>query len=624
MQVESKIMEQVKSVLSGFGNKYIDSNGVLKRNKVIEDLDHYDKSLMTSLLANQQIHDQYTEKVADTEIFKLNQFLDVFEYKKFWEDSFTKYANRIGLTTGGKFISDSEDVILDFPYKDTVLKAGMSKEDADKDVGADEPFLNETLAHSEISELFEPKVLMNAKRYDKDGEHDATSFNDQDNLIIKGNNIIALHSIARKYAGKIKLIYLDPPYNTGSDSFAYNDKFNHSTWLTFMKSRLEIARDLLSDDGSIFIEIDSFEDSYLKVLMDEIFGRENFRNKINWKRRGGSANPAKQLNNVVEYILWYSKNAAQMKYRPVYTKNNPNTQKYIKERFTNVDSQGRRFMKSPIQSPNYRPNLIYDYKGYKTPKKGYSVSKEVLETWDKEGRLAFPDSKDKNINRKIFLNEYKGQPINSLWDDIFVINPMSKERLNNFSSGQKPEALIQRIISMVTDPYDIILDFFIGSGTTPATAMKMHRQFIGIEQMDYIKSISIPRLQKVIDGEQGGISKDINWQGGGSFVYAELMEKNIGYLKDLENATTIDELNSVYQRMKQGADYDFRVDLNRYENDPERKTMSFEDQKKLLIKMLNKNQLYFNEDNIDDADVRDLISDSDYQFNKSFYGKGNA
>lgn len=206
MQVESKIMEQVKSVLSGFGNKYIDSNGALKRNKVIEDLDHYDKSLMTSLLANQQIHDQYTEKVADTEIFKLNQFLDVFEYKKFWEDSFTKYANRIGLTTGGKFISDSEDVILDFPYKDTVLKAGMSKEDADKDVGADEPFLNETLAHSEISELFEPKVLMNAKRYDKDGENDATSFNDQDNLIIKGNNIIALHSIARKYAGKIKLI----------------------------------------------------------------------------------------------------------------------------------------------------------------------------------------------------------------------------------------------------------------------------------------------------------------------------------------------------------------------------------------------------------------------------------
>lgn len=623
MQIETKIMKQVKNVLRQFGTKYITESGTLKRSTVISDLDKYDHDLMTALLSNQLIHDEYIERIADTEVFKLNQFIKMFEYKEFWEDSFTKYANRIGLTSDDKFISDSSDVVLDFPYKDTVLKAGMSKEDVDynKVGGVDEPFLNETLAHSEISELFEPKILVSVKQYDKDGEHDATSFGDQDNLIIKGNNLIVLHSIVKKYAGKVKLIYLDPPYNTGSDSFAYNDKFNHSTWLTFMKSRLEIAHDLLSEDGSIFIEIDSFEDSYLKVLMDEIFGRDNFRNKINWKRRGGSANPAKQLNNVVEYVLWYSKNSNQMKYYPVYTKNNPNTQKYIKERFTNVDSQGRRFMKSPIQSPNYRPNLIYDYKGYKTPKKGYSVSKKVLEKWDKEGKLAFPDSKSKNINRKIYLDEYKGQPVNSLWDDIFVINPMSKERLNDFSSGQKPEALIQRIISMVTEPGDIVLDFFIGSGTTPSTAMKMHRRFIGIEQMDYVSTISVPRLQKVIAGEQGGISKDVDWQGGGSFVYAELMEKNQRFLRDLQKATNVDELNKVYQRMKNGADLDFRVDLAKYESDPDRKNLSFDKQKRFLIKILDKNQLYYNESNIDDADVRDLISDSDYRFNKSFYGK---
>lgn len=497
----------------------------------------------------------------------------------------------------------------------------MTKEDLDKDASVDEPFLNETIAKPEIDELLEPKIFVNARRYDQNGECKAVKYSNQDNLIIKGNNLIALHSIAKKYAGKVKIIYLDPPYNTGSDSFQYNDHFDHATWLTFMKSRLEIAYNLLSEDGSIFIEIDSFEDSYLKVLMDEIFGRDNFRNKINWKRRGGSANPAKQLNNVVEYILWYSKDVNQMKYHPVYTKNNPNTQKYIKERFTNIDSQGRRFMKSPIQSPNYRPNLIYDYKGYKTPKKGYSVSKNVLEKWDKEGRLAFPDSKSKNINRKIFLDEYKGQPINSLWDDIFVINPMSKERLNVFSSGQKPEALIQRIISMVTDPGDIVLDFFIGSGTTASAALKMHRRFIGVEQMDYINTISVPRLQKVIAGEQGGISKDVNWQGGGSFVYAELMEKNQGYLKGLQKATTLDELDAVFQRMKVGADFDFRVDLDKYENDVERKTLPFEEQKQLLVKLLDKNQLYYNFNNIDDDDVRDLISDKDYQFNQSFYGK---
>lgn len=612
-------MEQVKAVLQQFGTKYVTSEGALKRNAVINDLDKYDKDLIAALLSNDLIKDEYTEQIAGTTVFKLNHFINMFEYQEFWGNSFTKYANRIGLTSDGKFISDSDDVVLDFPYKDTVLKAGMTKEDVDKEVGADEPFLNETLAHFEISELFEPKVLINAKRYNTDGEHAAINFNDDDNIILKGNNLIALYSLKKRYAGKVQLIYLDPPYNTGSDSFAYNDKFNHSTWLTFMKSRLEIAHDLLSENGSIFIEIDSFEDSYLKVLMDEIFGRDNFRNKINWKRRGGSANPAKQLNNVVEYILWYSKNAGQMKYHPVYTKNNPNTQKYIRERFNNIDDQGRRFMKSPIQSPNYRPNLVYDYKGYKTPKKGYSVSKEVLEKWDRENRLAFPDSKDKNINRKIFLDEYKGQPINSLWDDIFVINPMSKERLNEFSSGQKPEALIKRIISMVTDPKDIVLDFFIGSGTTPSTAMKMHRHFIGIDQMDYINTLSVPRLQKVIAGEQSGISKDVNWQGGGSFVYAELMEKNQDFYHALQEATTTDELNTVYNRMKQGADLDFRADLDKYENDFERTSLSFKEQKKLLIKLLDKNQLYYNEANIDDANVRDLISDSDYQFNKSFY-----
>ena len=169
----------------------------------------------------------------------------------------------------------------------------------------------------------------------------------------------------------------------------------------------------------------------------------------------------------------------------------------------------------------------------------------------------------------------------------------------------------KRLVEFLEIPHLII-----NIGTTSAALCREleHDQVLKINE----------RLNNVIDGDQTGISKDVNWQGGGSFVYAELMEKNMDYLKDLEKATTIDELSSVYQRMKQGADYDFRVDLNRYENDPERKTMSFEDQKKLLIKMLNKNQLYFNEDNIDDADVRDLISDSDYQFNKSFYGKGNA
>lgn len=212
MQIDTKLMEQVKSVLQQFGTKYMTEDGALKRNTVINDLDKYDKDLMAALLANNLIKDEYTEQIADTTVFKLNHFIDMFEYQEFWGNSFTKYANRIGLTSDEKFISDSDDVVLDFPYKDTVLKAGMTKEDVDKEVGADEPFLNETLAHSEISELFEPKVLVNAKRYDSDGEHESTKFHDDDNLVIKGNNLIALHSIAKKYAHNVKMIYIDVPY----------------------------------------------------------------------------------------------------------------------------------------------------------------------------------------------------------------------------------------------------------------------------------------------------------------------------------------------------------------------------------------------------------------------------
>ncbi|HJA22995.1 MAG TPA: site-specific DNA-methyltransferase [Candidatus Limosilactobacillus intestinavium] len=666
MQVESKIMEQVKSVLSGFGNKYIDSNGALKRNKVIEDLDHYDRNLMTALLANQQIHDQYTEKVADTEIFKLNQFLDVFEYKEFWEDSFTKYANRIGLTTDGRFISDSEDVVLDFPYKDTVLKASMSKEDADSEVGANEPFLNETLSHSEISELFEPKVLVNAKRYDKDGEHKAAKFHD-DNLVIKGNNLIALHSIKKKYAGKVKLIYLDPPYNTGSDSFKYNDRFSHATWLTFMKSRLEIAKILMANDGVIAIQMDDSEGPYLKVLADSIFGRDNelFTQYVLVRYANKTLKSDMDYHKQIEQIHYYKKNS-NIEIKPnkdkvpydyskfcyeISTIGSPVSSLKLGNKRVDIFSKGQvKFNKvtgnpnglkeiwasGTILNGNSSGRFFRDYLDGRYKKDGYGVTYKVYDIGDDGNEYRFFTGPKKAGATK--GKYYQGVPLdvkNGKISQKFLPIPGFIDMAGSFGNdrleggvelrnGKKPERLLQSIIKYFSNKNDYVMDFFAGSGSTLATAMKMDRKFIGVEQInDQVLKIN-ERLNNVIDGDQTGISKDVNWQGGGSFVYAELMEKNMDYLKDLEKATTIDELSSVYQRMKQGADYDFRVDLNRYENDPERKTMSFEDQKKLLIKMLNKNQLYFNEDNIDDADVRDLISDSDYQFNKSFYGKGNA
>lgn len=616
MKIEPQIFEEIKKVLKSFDDKYFLNND-LNRSKLVEDIRNYDEPLLEKLFGIELIKKLFFKKIAGENVFQIDLLEQTILYSDYWDTSYTKFENRIGLTSGGKFIEDGQDVVLDFPFKDGVLTASMTKEDNDN--GYNDAFLNEVIEKDEIDRLFDKKIFINTKRFDSKGVSDDINYDNKDNLIIKGNNLLALHTLKEKFSGKVKLIYIDPPYNTGSDSFAYNDKFNQSTWLTFIKNRLEIAKELLSDDGSIFVQIDSFQESYLKVLMDSIFGRENFRNKITWKRRGGSANPTNQLNNVAEWILWYSKDLNKMKYTPVYSLTDENTQKYIKERFVNTDENGRKYMKSPIQSPNYRENLVYDYKGYKTPKKGYSISKEVMEKWDSEGRLSFPDSKDKNINRKIFLDEYKGQPVNSLWTDIYVINPMSNERVN-FSSGQKPEALIKRIIEMVTDVDDLVLDFFMGSATTQSVAMKMNRRFIGIEQMDYINEVSIPRLKEVINGEQSGISKEVHWSGGGSFIYTELMPKNMIFLQDIIKSTNINEIKNVYQQMidgtpeRESADISFRVDLDKLDWN-----MRFNEIKQILIKILDKNGLYYNFSEIEDKNVRNLISNTDYQFNKEFY-----
>ena len=311
MAVEPKVMEHVRSVLEQFDNKYITAEGVLKRNSVIEDLDKYEHDLMTALLSDELIHNSYTEKIADVEVFKVNQFIEMLEFKSYWEDSYTKYSNKIGLTAGGKFSDESADVVLDFPFKDTVLKAGMSKEDLENSADADEPFLNEVIAKPEIDELFEPKILVNAKKFDGSGGANITYISNDDNLVIKGNNLIALHSLKKRYAGKVKLIYLDPPYyfdtTKPSDAFMYNSNFKLSSWLTFMMNRLEIARELLSDDGAILLSISENGQAYLKLLMDSTFGKENFVETFIWRNTDNADSISKKSRSGVEYVHAYEK-----------------------------------------------------------------------------------------------------------------------------------------------------------------------------------------------------------------------------------------------------------------------------------------------------------------------------
>src|SRR5690625_3399883 len=291
-----------------FGDKYF-IDGIVHKSKVIQDLDGYDAPLIEAFIGNETVKSNFTINIAGNIVIQTNKLLDLFEADEYWQDSYTKYSKKIGLTAGGKFIDESTDVVLDFPYKDTVLKASMSKEDTDKDdLRPDEPFLNEVIAKEEIDVLLDKKILVNAKKYDENGVHDVDSFDENDNLIMKGNNLLALHTLKEKYARKVKMIYIDPPYNTGGDSFLYNDRFNHSTWLTFIKNRLEIAYDLLAMDGSIWINIDDDEQAYLKVLCDNIFGRENFINNIIWEKRYSPTNDSKWLSDSHDLVLLYAKN----------------------------------------------------------------------------------------------------------------------------------------------------------------------------------------------------------------------------------------------------------------------------------------------------------------------------
>ena len=287
------------------------SEGKLLKNKLTEDALKLEASILKYLLSNDRLKKHFFIDVDGTLVFDKDKFIQFVNDKEFLPDSYTSFRNKIGLLDeDGKYFSEKRDVVLVWPYKDCVLEGGQDEEDQKRD----EIFYNEVLAPDEIDRLFDPKVLTNFKRYDKNGEHEnPQDLSRDDNLIIKGNNLLALHSLKKLYRGKVKLIYIDPPYNTGNDSFRYNDKFNHSTWLTFIKNRLGVAKELLKDDGLIFIQIDNKELAYLKVSLDEVFGRDNFRNGIIVKKGTKSLQKQfdviHQLNAGYDTILLYSKNS---------------------------------------------------------------------------------------------------------------------------------------------------------------------------------------------------------------------------------------------------------------------------------------------------------------------------
>ena len=565
-----------------------------------------DPALIKLLLTHPNIKKQFFVDIEGILVFDKVAFQRFVNTKNFLKDSYTQYKNKIGLSTDNDhYITDSREVVLVWPHKDCVLEGGQTKEDAKRN----EIFYNTTLAPDEIDVLTAPKVLTNWKRFDKDGETIPTKISKADNLIIRGNNLLALHTLKEKYRGQVKLIYIDPPYNTGNDSFGYNDNFNHSTWLTFMKNRLEVAKILLKEIGVIFVSLDDKEAHYCKILMDEVFGRENFIADICHKSRASISND-KIISPNHNHILLYAKNE-----RLVFGKKEKFGVKKSLEGFKLKDDKGD-YKLVPVDGPGgaTKGDPFYTFEGIE----GYwRFSEEKMRKMFEEGLVVRTAS---GLQQKYYKEKASKskQTITTWWDENFLTSSATSQ-LKTLMEGDvfknpKNINLIKRIVELWTENDDIILDYHGGSGTTAQAVLDLNnedgnnRSFIMCEQMEYAQTVTCKRVQKVIENNKVG-----------SFIYAELLQSNEQYINQIQTATTTEQLMKIWDEMQATAFISYKIlpqNINKEITDFE--ALTFEDQQRFLVEILDKNLLYVNKSEINDA--RHKVSEADKEMNKNFYG----
>ncbi|OZI71372.1 site-specific DNA-methyltransferase [Bordetella genomosp. 12] len=357
---------------------------------------------------------------------------------------------------------------------------------------------------------------------------------DSENLIIQGDNLLALKALLPFYAGRVKCIFIDPPYNTKSAFEHYDDRLEHSQWLSMMYPRLVLLRELLAEDGSIWVTIDDNEAHYLKVLMDEVFGRKNFIANVAWQKKYAVKSDSEFLSESHDHVLLYGKSRGSTR---IYRLPRTAAQD---ARYKNPDNDPRGpWTSGPLQRNEARDYAIYPIISPATgkahmPPKGTSwrFTKEKMEELIAENRISF-GAHGNNVPRlKRFLSEVaEAVPATTWWDysDAGHNDEARREAKilqddDDLFGTPKPERLLQKILTLSSQPTDLVLDSFLGSGTTAAVAHKMGRRYIGIEMGEHARTHCLPRLQKVIDGEQGGISKAENWQGGGGFSFLTVGE----------------------------------------------------------------------------------------------------
>ena len=596
-----------------------------------------DVDLLNLLLSNDRIREHFFKELNQVLIFDKDKFINFIDNKEFLPNSYTAFKNKIGLSNKDNYIVKNKDIVLSWPYKDCILEGGQISDDEIRD----EIFYNEILAPDEIDRLLDTKVLTNFKRIDKDGEHTVSEIDLHENMLIKGNNLTVLNTLKKNYSGKVNLIYVDPPYNPDSaaNTFSYNNRFNHSTWLTFMKNRIEISKELLTDNGIFCVAIDHNELFYLGVLCDEIFGRNNRLGLIAVETNPGGRSDAKFFATSHEYFIVYAKNKEKAVIHDLKLDDNE-----IENRYRSEDSISKYNPVSLIRTgsnstPDKRPNLFFPI--FINPEnKEISVRKndgwvEILPIGGDNTRRVWRWSKDRimcnlhNLEVKESNSKYSiyvkdrvksGKKPKTMWyGGKYNASTHGTILLNQFDlkddfSYPKSLYLMMDIITILSDEDSLILDFTAGSGTTAQAILQLNneensnRRFILCEQLDYVETVTYLRIQQVIEE-----------LGNSSFLYCELIEYNDSFIKKIENAEDTDELLSLWEDMKEKAFLSFKIEPNEIdENIDEFKDLSFEDKQRFLIEILEKNDLYVNLSEIEDSFYE--ISKEDIDINKKFNG----
>lgn len=628
------LQKDLIELLKNENNLVVDGN--LNKNKIIELALKIEPQLIRVLLSSETFKKHFFQKVDEVLIFDKIKFQRFVNNKSFLPDSYTAFKNKIGLTindeTTDNYINASKDVVLAFPFKDCVLEGGQTKEDQKRN----EVFWNETLAPDNVDRLLSPKVLTNFKKYDKDGEKQVEQISLDDNLILKGNNLLCIASLLKTHRGKIRCIYIDPPYNTQSqaNTFAYNNSFNRSTWLVFMKNRLEIAKKLLSQDGVMIVAIDKNEQPRLQILIEEIFTSYNIDCiTIVHNSRGVIGT---NFSYTHEYAIFATPNGKKsignrkiekedIDWRQLRDRGGESLRTDAKKCFYPIIVENGKVVGfGDVSKDDEHPkqneqlgNQIYIYpidnngieRKWRYARITVDTIINVLRVKETNGKFSIEIGKDYGTYKTVWTDKKYDASLNGTQ---LVKNLISK---NNFTFPKSIYNVIDCINAVVeNDKNAIVLDFFGGSGTTAHAVLEINkvdngnRKFILCEQMDYIQTVTAPRVRKVVE----------NFNSNDYFIYAELMQYNQYFIDKIKDVKRKEDILKVWVEMQDKAFLSYQFDTEVFDTRLEAfKTATLEQMQQYLIEILDKNQLYVNLSEIEDKsfDISDEIKD----LNKSFY-----